>query len=269
MGKGKNVSKSPRKKKGGLGAGGKSLDLDRPMGEGLGESVEPPPAPPPAGMGAEKPPVPRRDVPPDAPARKVAVETLAPAGKPPVPARDAPPEASEDEETAEEPAAQPGVEHSEEPVDEEPTALEEAAGSEGLAEERAAEAAAIAAAANPPQSLGSKQFMFELLPWVVKKQLAIETDREDLDFEMIFWVEGKSDRLMVEGHRSDFGNVYVVGPETPGGCLKRYRDSEFSKTPLEEVFETYRKHFVSILVRTKGFEIEFSDMEDFLEWAKY
>ncbi|MEW6776271.1 MAG: hypothetical protein AB1405_08255 [Bdellovibrionota bacterium] len=122
------------------------------------------------------------------------------------------------------------------------------------------------APASPPKP---RAVDLDLLPWVVKKQLAIETDQEDLDFEIVLWIEGKSDRLVIEGHRNDFGRIYVQGPDTPEGNWKRYRRSEFSGTAVEDVFKTYQGHIASVLVRTGSTEFEFADLSDFLEWAKY
>lgn len=230
----KSARKSTRKKRG-LGAGAKSLELDRPMGEALGSEVEAPPPPPPREefeaapeavadlsdeVDAEAAPPARDEPAPEPeplPEPAHEPEPIPEPEKPPMPAFDAPPEPA--------PAAAP--------------------------------------------SLADVNVDLDLLPWIVKKQLALDTDREDLDYEIYFWIEGKTDRLVLEGHRSDFGKLYVVGPQTPPGCWRRYSQSEFAGTPVEEVFQTYRNNIVSVLVRTPGLEIEFSDLADFLEWSNY
>lgn len=217
----RKAAKKKTPKKGGLGAGGKSLELDRPMGEALGAEVEAPPPPPPPAASAAAPeiePAPEPELPPEPMIEPEPVEE-----KPPAPQFDAP--------TEEAPPAAP----------------------------------APAAPAAPKEV----KVDLDLLPWIVKKQLALDTDREDLDYEIYFWIEGKHDRLVLEGHRNDFGKLYVVGPNTPPGCWKRYANSEFAGTSADDVFQTYRKNIVSVLVRTPGLEIEFSDLADFLEWANY
>ena len=220
----KKTAKKSRKK-GGLGAGGKSLELDRPMGEALSAEVEAPPPPPP---------------PPSEPAAAPEPEIVA------APEPEVTPEPFIEPEPAEEKPPAPEFDM---PPEEMPPAQSEPA--------------------PPPVATSEIKVDLDLLPWIVKKQLALDTDREDLDYEIYFWIEGKHDRLVLEGHRNDFGKLYVVGPNTPPGCWKRYADSEFAGTSAEDVFQTYRKNIVSVLVRTHGLEIEFSDLADFLEWANY
>ena len=165
------------------------------------------------------------------------------------------------------PSVAPEVEPAPEPVPEPAPIEEKPPAPEFDAPPQEEPPAAVAPAA--PEVPKEVKIDLDLLPWIVKKQLALDTDREDLDYEIYFWIEGKHDRLVLEGHRNDFGKLYVVGPSTPPGCWKRYADSEFAGTSADDVFQTYRKNIVSVLVRTPGLEIEFSDLADFLEWANY
>ncbi len=223
MGNARKVKKAPgARRRGGLGAGGHSLELDRPMGKSLSEEVQAPP-PPPLPLASKPAPVP-------APSFAPLSEEPASSAKPPPPARDAPPPPA---------AARPA--HPSPPP----------------------------AAAASPAPKPAKGIDLDLLPWIVKKQLAIETDREDLDFEIALQVEGKRDRLVIEGHRNDFGRIYVRAPAAPQGQWKRYADSEFAATALEDVFKTFQGHIVGVAVKSGPTEIEFESLADFLEWAKY
>ncbi len=109
----------------------------------------------------------------------------------------------------------------------------------------------------------------QLFPWIVKKSIALETQRDDLDFLVVFRVEGKRDRLVLEGHRNCFGQLAVMGPDQKEGERTAWSHSEFASLPADETLERYRDHFTGVVVRSAEFEVFFDNFEDLLEWCEY
>lgn len=108
-----------------------------------------------------------------------------------------------------------------------------------------------------------------LLPWIIKKQIAGETDREDLDFRVIFSIRGYPDRLVMEGHRNDFGKFYAGEAGNLGQRYLRWGLSGFSKISTDDALVLLKDQIEGILVESDGYAMELGSVDDLLDWCSY
>lgn len=124
-------------------------------------------------------------------------------------------------------------------------------------------------AATPAKAPEVRKIDLSLLPWVVKKQIAGETDREDLDFRVIFAVKGHAHCLVMEGHRNDFGRFYAADHADLGNRYVRWSQSDFSRLPSDEALLLVRGDVEGVLVESAGYALELGSLDDLLDWCGY
>ncbi len=137
------------------------------------------------------------------------------------------------------------------------------------AEEIADEAPPPPPKAEAPKPPPVRKLDVSLLPWVIKKQIAGETDREDLDFRVIFSVKGYTDCLVLEGHRNDFGRVYAAQPGDMDRRYLRWSKSGFAKQAAEDALLLLKDQVEGILVESEGYSLELGSIDDLLDWCSY
>ncbi len=121
----------------------------------------------------------------------------------------------------------------------------------------------------PPKPAAPRKLDVSLLPWVIKKQIAGETDREDLDFRVIFAVKGRNHCLVLEGHRNDFGRIFAVAPGDLARSYLRWGLSDFARLSSEDALVSLRNEIEGIRVESDGYSLELGSVDDLLDWCSY
>jgi len=120
-----------------------------------------------------------------------------------------------------------------------------------------------------PKPPAPRKLDVSLLPWVIKKQIAGETDREDLDFRVIVSVKGIQDCLVLEGHRNDFGRFYAGQAGDMDRHYLRWSKSGFAKQSPEDALLLLKDQVEGILVESDGYSLELGSVDDLLDWCSY